>query len=414
MSFLIFSGCEGLPFTDEDTRTIEQSNPVDNESEREPDNSQTANDNSPPERDFPVSIEERDGPDNTIRAGSLNFLEEMAPPGNQTREIKISVTDTPNEIEKKAVDAGHDGNSGITTEGTLTEIQPDESSPPDEDSPISEDEISLISEDLDLTEDLVIQNRRVVLDGVTVKTFEHDLHIIADEFVSNQAVIQNFPEWRKAKKKENGKSGGNILIEADSVQGELQLFLNGENGGYVSRGRSVARSKLRGQRGRNGRDAVYQKHCRPVYFLSLMVVDRRCRYRCVSAPTQGQNGEDGQQGLPGFDGKNGGNSGSFRLKAFQLSEFLLTDVQNIPGAGSKGGNGSPGGYGGKRGRNGRDYKDLCNYSLPRTKKGKSGPRGTRGKDGKSGEKGTACIEKLTHWSKASFSGSEATGGLVCY
>ena len=52
---------------------------------------------------------------------------------------------------------------------------------------------------------------------------------------------------KKQRKRENGKSGGNILIEAEIARGELQLILNGENGGRVSR-RSVSRSKLKGRK----------------------------------------------------------------------------------------------------------------------------------------------------------------------
>ena len=37
-----------------------------------------------------------------------------------------------------------------------------------------------------------------------------------------------------------------------------------------------------------------------------------------------------------IQGKNGGSSGSFHLKAFELSEFHLTNIQNNPGPGSEG------------------------------------------------------------------------------
>ncbi|MCZ0932440.1 MAG: hypothetical protein OXJ52_04730 [Oligoflexia bacterium] len=79
---------------------------------------------------------------------------------------------------------------------------------PPQEKPFLDEEITLISEDLELTEDAVIQNGQVVLDMVTIKTFEYDLFIIAEEFVSNHSIIRNFSEGGKAKKLQNGRNGG--------------------------------------------------------------------------------------------------------------------------------------------------------------------------------------------------------------
>ena len=450
-SFFILSGCEGLPFTDEDMQdTTEQSSPIDNEaegqneSERQSDTPQTVSEDSSAEKIVRINIEERETIGNNITPENLETPEELAFSDNPAREIKVSVTDdSPGDTEEVVADSVSFENGGKTTEWTIsrteTEVQqPIETSPPEDEAnlldetreltetspseenklvaepvsePIPEEETTIISEDLKLTKDSVIQDRRVVLDKVTIKTFEHDLTIRAEEFISNHSIIQNFWERKEAKKRENAKNGGNILIEAEIVRGKLQLVLNGEHGRRVSRNRSVSRKKLKGQRGKNGQDAVYRKYCRDVRFLGVMTVDRKCWYRCVASPTGGQDGEDGQKGLPGFDGKDGGNSGSFHLRAYLLSDFRLTEVQNKPGVGSKGGKGSFGGYGGPRGRNGRDYKDLCSYYLPKTKKGKNGKEGPRGKNGKNGEKGTVCLEKLSQ-NESSF-GTETRGSLIC-
>ena len=80
---------------------------------------------------------------------------------------------------------------------------------------ILEEEITFISEDMNLKKDTVIQNRKVVLDMITIKTFEHNFFILAEEFISNHSVIQNF-------------SCGNIQVEAGIAKGELRLILNGE------------------------------------------------------------------------------------------------------------------------------------------------------------------------------------------
>ena len=52
---------------------------------------------------------------------------------------------------------------------------------------ISEEETTILSEDLELSENLVIQNRKVVLNMVSIQTNEYDLTILAEEFVSNHS-----------------------------------------------------------------------------------------------------------------------------------------------------------------------------------------------------------------------------------
>ena len=89
-----------------------------------------------------------------------------------------------------------------------------------------------------------------------------------------------------------------------------------------------------------------------------------------------------------------GNSGLFHLKAFELSEFHLTNIQNNPGPGSEGSKGSRGGSGGKRGKNGRDKKNLCDVKLSRPDEGERGKRGPKGRNGRNGKKGKVCLERL--------------------
>ncbi len=270
---------------------------------------------------------------------------------------------------------------------------------------ISEEETTIVSEDLELSENLVIQNRKVVLNMVTIQTLQHDLTILAEEFVSNHSFIRNFPEGQTAMDKIDGRSGGHVLVEAKIAKGSLGLILSGENGGYVHK-RPISRrerGKLSGRNGENGYDAVYDTWCRDFYIplgLGLLpgkiVLDRDCWQECRVNPTRGGNGEDGRQGYPGYDGKKGGDSGSFYLQAFNLSDFHLTDVQKIIGLGSRGGRGSAGGYGGERGKNGRDREGLCSSNLSRPKRGSKGYRGRRGKDGANGKIRKVCLENLNN------------------
>ena len=293
---------------------------------------------------------------------------------------------------------------------------------------IPEEETTIISGDLKLKEDLVIQDRKVILNMARIKTLEHDLFILAEEFVSIHSVIQNFPEGKKGKRKKDGKDGGNILIETKTAEGELQLILNGQSGGRVSGRRSLSkeeRKRLKGQKGLNGYNAVYQTFCRDIklnvpIFVPFPLgsfsipVDRECWEECAAFPTPGDDGGKGLSGLPGWNGRNGGDSGSFHLKALDISEFHLTDIQNNPGLGSKGGKGSKGGSGGRRGWNGADEKDLCNDDLSRPRKGRRGAEGLRGKDGKSGEKGTVCLEQIIQDEESPDSNNKEQGRTICY
>ena len=341
--------------------------------------------------------------------GEIPFTDEDTP----TIKPKITGEETePDSLQTETVPSLPESNPDVPIitenkeEQTAEEILQEETPP--EEPPFSEEEITLISEDLELTEDTVIKNRKVILDMAQIKTHEHSLFIIAEEFHSNHSVIQNFPEGRKAKKKEHGKNGGNILIEAEKAIGELQLVLNGEKGGRVPRRSKISkdeRKRLKGKNGRNGRDAVYKRVCRTVHVpLSLNPIGipvfprsvpiRNCWDECDRSPKREKNGKRGKRGIPGFDGKNGGDSGSFHLKAFELSDFHLVNIQKIPGEASKGSKGSHGGYGGDRGRNGRDRKGLCNRRLSRPKSGDEGRRGRKGKNGRDGNEGAVCLEKL--------------------
>ena len=222
-------------------------------------------------------------------------------------EVKVSITDSSLEDNEETFDSDFVETKEKVTEWKIsrreTERQILENNPP-EDKPLSEDEITLISGELELKEDTVIQNRKVVLDMVTVKTLEHDLSIKAEEFVSTHSLIQNFPEGQKAKKGKSGRDGGDILIEAEIATGELQIVLNGEKAGHVPNQRTLSkktRAKLKGRKGENGRDAVYKPHCRSATMsLGLFTVpfpsSPECWIECVSPPAKGQNGRDGLQG----------------------------------------------------------------------------------------------------------------------
>lgn len=262
-----------------------------------------------------------------------------------------------------------------------------------------EEETTVLSEDLELLENKIIQNKKIILDMAKIQTNEHDLTIIAEEFISHHSFIKNFKEGQTAEEKEEGKSGGLILIKAKTAKGSLGLILSGENGGYVPQRKLSIRAEfnLSGRSGENGFNAVYDTWCSDFYIPTIfgrLVLDRNCWNECRIRPTKGQNGGKGRQGYPGYDGKRGGDSGSFHLQAFNLSDFYLTTIKKTVGLGSRGGKGSFGGYGGARGKNGRDPENLCSSNLPRPKRGKRGRTGLRGKDGENGREGAVCLENI--------------------
>ena len=354
------------------------------------------------------------------------------------KEIKKIIEETVNETEEERKEKSNSKeappllkkspqnkipNEQINEEAFNSQIEEDlETSDPDkkENKQFSKEEVTTLSEDLELSEDTVIQNKKVVLDMMKIQTKEFNLKIESEEFVSNHSLIQNFPEGERAKEKEEGKKGGDILIETKKAIGSLKLILNGEDGGLVPKRRLISkeeREKLKGLDGEDGKNATYKILCRNVFFplllgMSKIPLGKKCWEECNSFPTGGAEGGDGREGLPGWDGKRGGNSGSFYLKAYDLSEFHLTSVKKIPGLGSKGGKGSFGGVRGERGRNGRDYKNLCKFKpLLKPRNGKAGQIGKKGQDGKDGLEGEACLESLNDSNGFNFQSEE---NIICY
>ena len=263
--------------------------------------------------------------------------------------------------------------------------------------PFSEEDTTTLSEDLELSEHLIIQNKKVVLDRINIQTNEHDLTILTDEFISNDSFIHNFPEGQTSLEKIDGKSGGHVLVKAKTAKGTLSLILRGENGGFVPQ-REISRrelDKLSGRPGTYGNPAIYKTECGglyiPTFIFGNITLHKDCWVKCFLHPTRGGDGENGRPGYPGYEGKRGGNSGSFSLQAFDLSDFHLAKIQKVPGLGSRGGKGSLGGPGGEGGRNGEDTKGICSSKMSLPKKGRNGRRGKRGKDGEKGREGKVCL-----------------------
>ena len=97
--------------------------------------------------------------------------EDITAPKEVTEEPKKEIGDLDNiQTETEPPVPQDEKDTPIVTEEEKTESQIVEENPPEE-KPFLEEEITLISEDLELEEDTVIRNRKVVLDMVAIKTF---------------------------------------------------------------------------------------------------------------------------------------------------------------------------------------------------------------------------------------------------
>lgn len=92
-----------------------------------------------------------------------------------------------------------------------------------------------------LDEDLTLEVNRLILTKDAVITTEtHKLTIIAEEIVSDGAIIRNFAEGARASLEQNGRSGGGIEIKATIGRGHLQVEMRGESGGNGKNGRIMS------------------------------------------------------------------------------------------------------------------------------------------------------------------------------
>ncbi len=210
--------------------------------------------------------------------------------------------------------------------------------------------------------------------------YDRDIIIIADELISDGAIIRNFVEGQKAAVGNGGRSGGQIKIFAKSARGQLKVFLSGENGGDGYPGADIG-EEGRGATGARGADAVYRKEQRNEFTYDI----------CEVEPTNGGQGGQGAAGPQGSGGYLGGNSGALYVEIQDSTDFILTPIRYV-GEGGYGGRGGYGGPGGLGGEPGIDKFANFNYAVlikcqhipqigPQGLQGNQGPQGPRGGEG---------------------------------
>ncbi|QLY25670.1 hypothetical protein [Bdellovibrio sp. KM01] len=79
-------------------------------------------------------------------------------------------------------------------------------------------------------------HRLTIRKNAIITTGEHPLIIQVDELIAEGGTIQNFSPNAQAGCEANGRSGGAVQIDAKYATGNLNVLLNGENGGQGKNG----------------------------------------------------------------------------------------------------------------------------------------------------------------------------------
>lgn len=191
--------------------------------------------------------------------------------------------------------------------------------------------------------------------------------LIIENLLAQNATVRTFAEGATSDKNLLSKSGGHVMVEIESGQGEVKFVAQGENGSDGQNGKP-ADDTLRGQNGDPGK--VGEFDARPGGGSSAYDGSPGCIglfYFCKTPPTYGTTGQPGKRGYPGENGKDGGGSGAFVVNS--RSSDLKIDLQVNEANGGKPGLGGTGGLGGQAGVTGDGFINDLNNSL--VKKGES-------------------------------------------
>jgi hypothetical protein len=210
-------------------------------------------------------------------------------------------------------------------------------------------------------------NTLKITNGGRIITNGNNLTITAQHVISQNGAIMSFPDARLTPADSpdgspgvNGLGGGTVEIQADGIDGQLDVSLPGQNGGRGGRGPGGAP----GAPGRRGADAAD----------GLL--------NCARGGENGTPGGIGGQGGTGMPGGSGGDGGVLVLKG-----NLARKQQNInfSAPAGKAGPGGPGGMGGPGGSGGQGGSGSVHCGGGAA--GVSGPAGTEGAPGAQGNVG---------------------------
>jgi hypothetical protein len=238
-------------------------------------------------------------------------------------------------------------------------------------------------------------------DHAVLKTEGLNLEIESKRLlVDGKAQLVTFATHDKADINKPGRSGGLVVIRTQMAEGQLDFFLNGENGGDGLAGAAPGPEK-NGSNGANGTDGLVDLI--PVQKWGL---DGRVFFmeepECKTHPTRGAMGASGLQGNQGMNGKAGGNTAELIFRVLDKQNFSFYIIEQNPGLGGQGGAGGAGGQPGVQGESGivltsEAYKksywpqvkpltdDFCSTLTVAQTKPSAGPQGPQGNTGPTGE-----------------------------
>lgn len=185
--------------------------------------------------------------------------------------------------------------------------------------------------------------------GVHLYVGDYKGQLIIEKIISENGIIQTFPDSLRAENSKNGRSVGGFQLVIQSGEGPLNIILNAENGGDGVPGKAPD-AALKGADGQVGAFATFKSRThvdiQPRGGFSLPMT----YYSCDTSPGPGQNGQNGLMGYPGADAGDGGD-----VKAIQLTNHS-NEIQLIKkfkvgkkGIGGRGGAGGQPGVGGLAG-----------------------------------------------------------------
>lgn len=221
------------------------------------------------------------------------------------------------------------------------------------------------------------------------------LEIQASEVISENATLESFsPDKKTAELGNEGKSGGELILKAKKLRGNIFIRGDGQNGGQGETGLvgSV------GAKGSRGPDTMLHEGA-PTEVPPGAHIYRGYWFQCDPIRAPGGEGGKGGQGGPGLQGKPGGNSSKIFIEIMDTQEGEIF-FSKKPGLGGDGGMGGPGGAGGEGGAPGNIEWQMhasiiasgTDLDLFHQCQGKPGARGPQGDSGPQGLRGTEGFE----------------------
>jgi hypothetical protein len=188
-------------------------------------------------------------------------------------------------------------------------------------------------------------------DHAVLKTEGLNLEIESKRLiVDGRAQLVTFATGDKADLDKSGRSGGHIVIRTQIAEGQLDFFLNGENGGDGLTG-AVPGPEKNGANGANGSDGLVDLLQSWIWGTegggSIWWIPE-----CKTHPTRGAMGASGHQGNQGMNGKPGGNTAELIFRVLDKQNFSFYIIEQNPGLGGQGGAGGAGGQPGTQGNDG--------------------------------------------------------------